>query len=67
MMINDTRAETTIHNDAQEWMRSTTTAPSQDLKPLSNIEIEPKNEAENETVDANMRLAFAGASTSVEI
>lgn len=51
-----------IQNDAQEWT-STTTTPSLDLKPPSNTEIDPKDE----TVAANMLLAFAGASKSVEI
>ena len=37
------------------------------MKTLSNTEIEPKNETENETLAANMLLAFAGASTSVDI
>ena len=51
-----------IQNDAQEWT-STTTTPSLDLKPQSNTEIDPKGE----TAAANMLLAFAGASKSVDI
>jgi len=60
IVANDDAQVPMIQNDVQEWTSTTTTL---NLKPPSNTEIDPKDE----TVAANMLLAFAGASKSVEI